>query len=197
MAGPEYTPSMGDEKVAHKTGRPWAEWFSILDGAGATEWEHATIAKHLATEHGLSAWWAQAVAVEYERARGLRAVGQRRDGDWEVTIQRTVRTAPKKIEQEFRQARRRAAWLEDARLDAALRAGEATFRASVTKVGRVLRWDLDETDEGGRVEVTLSPTGDGRSTVRLAHTRLASTDARDDLKARWTAALDTLRDAHA
>lgn len=197
MTEADHTPSMADERVAEKTGKTWEQWFRVLDEAGAADWDHKRIADHVAEQHGVSGWWAQSVTVEYERARGLRALGQRRSGEWEFSVQRTVATSPKKVEAEFRQARRRAAWLEDARLDAAIRAAKPTFRSSDTKMGRVLRWDLDDSDEGGRLEVTLAPRDDGRSVVTVTHSKLASSDVRDDLKARWTTALDALRDAHA
>ena len=34
-------------------------------------------------------WWAQTVTVGYERIKGLRAVGQRRDGTFEANKSRT------------------------------------------------------------------------------------------------------------
>lgn len=63
---------ISEEAVRAKTGKGWPEWFAILDAWGAPEKGHTESAKHLLDEHGLSPWWAQAVAIRYEWERGLR-----------------------------------------------------------------------------------------------------------------------------
>ena len=73
-----------DSSVAKKTGRSWKEWVSVLDRAGAAKLEHGAIAELLHEQHGVPGWWAQTVTVGYERIRGLREKGQRRDGTFEV-----------------------------------------------------------------------------------------------------------------
>lgn len=64
--------SISDEAVRERTGKTWAEWFSILDGASAATMNHDEIAALLKERKGLDGWWSQMVAVHYERARGLR-----------------------------------------------------------------------------------------------------------------------------
>lgn len=78
--------------VRKATGRGWEEWLEALDGAGAADWDHKAIVAHLEREHPEtgSGWWRQSIAVEYERARGKRAVGQTADAGFEVGVQRTV-----------------------------------------------------------------------------------------------------------
>ena len=75
-----YSPAIREEAVQNATGRAWSEWFALLDQAQAQSWSHAAIARWLATEHGVTAWWSQTVTVEYERARGLRQVHQKASG---------------------------------------------------------------------------------------------------------------------
>ena len=71
---------MSDEAVAKKTGRTWkTEWVRELDGFDAISLTHREIAKRVVDEYEISAWWAQTVTVGYERIRGLREIGQRRD----------------------------------------------------------------------------------------------------------------------
>ena len=72
------------------TDRPYSAWFAELDAWGATEVEHKQIAAWLMSERGVPGWWAQNITVEYERARGLRAVGQSRDGLFSVNASKTV-----------------------------------------------------------------------------------------------------------
>ena len=47
MTKPRETKRSTDEAVKAKTGRVWAEWFEILDKAGAKKWPHKEIAAYL------------------------------------------------------------------------------------------------------------------------------------------------------
>ncbi|HEX4533921.1 MAG TPA: hypothetical protein VH000_06805, partial [Rhizomicrobium sp.] len=60
--------SISDAKVKAATGRGWMGWFVILTNMKATELPHKDVAKRLKEKHGAPAWWAQMIAVEYERA---------------------------------------------------------------------------------------------------------------------------------
>ena len=44
---------VGDDAVREATGRDRAEWFALLDQAGAATWKHKGIASWLGTEHGV------------------------------------------------------------------------------------------------------------------------------------------------
>src|SRR5215469_1117257 len=69
---PKETKRSSDEAVKAKTGKVWAEWFKILDKAGAKKMPHKEIALYLYEKQKLPAWWCQMVAVGYEQERGLR-----------------------------------------------------------------------------------------------------------------------------
>ena len=73
------------------TGKRHAEWFALLDEWGATEHTHTEIARWLSETHGFPGWWVQNVTVAYERARGMRAPHQMRDG-FSVSVTRTIAT---------------------------------------------------------------------------------------------------------
>jgi len=77
------------------TGRTWDEWLEVLDAAQALQLDHKGIVAHLEREYPeVSAWWQQSIAVGYERARGIRVVGQTADAGFQVGVQRSV-AAPK------------------------------------------------------------------------------------------------------
>ncbi len=63
--------SYSDEKVKAATGRGWMGWFAIMNRANAEAMPHKQIAQ-LLSDKGCAGWWAQMIAVEYERARGGR-----------------------------------------------------------------------------------------------------------------------------
>ena len=81
------------EAVREATGRGWDEWFAVLDAAGAAELPHGEIVAEV-TRRGhpaVSGWWQLGtITVEYERARGKRAVGQTADAGFQVGVQRSV-----------------------------------------------------------------------------------------------------------
>ena len=67
------TRGIAEETIRAKTGKASDEWYAILDVWGAEEKGHTASAKHLREAHGVSPWWAQALTVRYEYARGLRS----------------------------------------------------------------------------------------------------------------------------
>ena len=80
---------MSDEKVKAKTGCTWERWVYALDRHGAEQMSHRDIAALVNEKYKIDGWWSQTVTVGYERIKGLRARGQRRDGTYEATKSRT------------------------------------------------------------------------------------------------------------
>jgi hypothetical protein len=88
MAPRTEAPKISNDAVLAKTGKSWAEWFALLDAAGAAKLDHKGIVA-LTAANGAGPWWQQGITVEYERARGLRAKYQLPDG-FAASITRTV-----------------------------------------------------------------------------------------------------------
>src|SRR5437764_12460023 len=86
----ETAAGIGTAAVRAKTGKGWADWFKLLDRAGAVEMNHAAIAKHLHDKLGCTPWWSQMIAVGYEQERGLRVKHQKCDGDFSASASKTV-----------------------------------------------------------------------------------------------------------
>jgi hypothetical protein len=80
---------MSDEAIKANTGCPWARWVAALDHHKAYTWTHREIADFVHTKYKVPDWWTQTVTVGYERIKGLRAIGQRRDGSYEATKSKT------------------------------------------------------------------------------------------------------------
>jgi hypothetical protein len=74
------TTGISDNAVRTKTGKTWAEWFSVLDKTGAQKMKHSEIAEPLHAKHACPPWWSQMVTVGYERARCLREKHQTATG---------------------------------------------------------------------------------------------------------------------
>ncbi len=97
MAGTRQTGSktkikntMTDAAIKARTGKDWGDWFAALDKAGAAGLDHRGIAKLAREEMGAGDWYGQMVAVSYERARGIRAMNQKCDGEFSVSVTRVM-----------------------------------------------------------------------------------------------------------
>jgi hypothetical protein len=170
-----------DDAIRERTGRGWEEWFDLLDEWGAAELPHRELARRLAAELGLDplAWNVQAIAYSYERARGLRVVGQRAEG-FAVSVQRTVAVPVERLFDAFVDGSRRARWLP-----------EDGLRERTATRPRSARFDWSDGDS--RVNVTFLDKGRGSSTVALEHARLADAGEADRMKAFWRERLTGLK----
>jgi uncharacterized protein YndB with AHSA1/START domain len=158
--------------VRRATGRDRDEWFALLDRWGAGSREYRAIADWLTGEHGVSRWWAQKLIVEYQQARGSRAPGVRPDGTFEVSASKTVAVPVERLFDAFVNSHQRRKWLTDGRMS--LRTSEPGRSARFT-------WESGAT----RVNVGFIAKGSAKSTVTVAHERLADADEAETTKARW------------
>jgi hypothetical protein len=169
---------MSDAAVSARTGRTWAGWVEALDGAGAQQWPHRRIAECVHREFKIDDWWGQTVAVGYERIKGLREIGQRRDGTYEASRSRTLPVPVARLYRAFTDARIRNRWLPGVKL--------IIRKATPSKSVRIT-WE-DETS----VEVGLMPKGESRSAVQVSHRKLTHREDIARRKAYWGERLDAL-----
>ena len=169
---------MTDAAIAAKTGRTWREWTRVLDADGAAALPHRDIAALVHRKHGVGDWWAQTVTVGYERIKGLRDRGQRRNGAYEAGKSRTFSVPVNTLFDAWADAATRRRWLEAT--DVAVR------RATRPKSIR-LQWP-----DGTIVVVEFTAKGDAKSAAALVHTKLRDRAASDKAKKYWTERLDAL-----
>ena len=81
---------ISSEAVKAKTKKNWAEWFAILDKAGARKMNHTQIAAYLYEKENCSGWWSQMVAVGYEQAHRMRQKHQTPRGWYEISRSKTI-----------------------------------------------------------------------------------------------------------
>ena len=178
-AGPKLTAS--DEVIRRRTGRGWEEWFDLLDEWGAVDRPHKEIAAWLREEQGVPGWDAQSVTVSYERARGLREVGQHADG-FTVTASKTVNVPVERLYDAWVDSAQRSAWLPES--------GRLSERTATRP--RSARFDWD--DGATRVVCGFEAKGDGKSAVALAHERLPDAAEAERMKAFWRERVTRLKD---
>ena len=100
-----------DAILKENTGCTWERWVKALDREKAYTWPHREIAKYVHEKYKIPGWWAQTVTVGYERIKGLRAVGQRRDGSFEANKSKTFAVPLAELYRAFHDPRTRARWL--------------------------------------------------------------------------------------
>jgi Domain of unknown function (DUF4287) len=166
--------------LRRSTGRERHEWFAVLDAWGAGGRPYREIADWLTGEHGVSRWWAQKLIVEYQQARGLRPPGVRRDGTFEVSATKTIAVPVDRLFDAFVNARQRKKWLA---------AGSMSLRTS--QPGRSARFDWE--DRSTRVSVGFIDKGPSKSTVAVAHERLADAAEAETTKVMWKERLAELK----
>jgi hypothetical protein len=167
-----------DAAVKAKTGCGWDQWVYVLDRAKAHEWSHAKIVEYVRTKYKAGRWWGQMVTVGYERIRGLRARGQRRNGTYETSKSKTLPIPLTRLYQAFSQKRIRDRWLPG-----------VPFEIRSATRGKYLRLNWPD---GTSVEVGFLSKGRGKAQVAVQHTRLPDQATALRMKAFWGERLEAL-----
>lgn len=187
--------------VVEKTGKSLAEWFTILDRWGATTKGHPATAKYLASEWGVSAWWSQNITVEYEKARGLRVVGQRADGRFEVSFRRTLPASAEWVYAAFTEPGLLNRWFtHDAQLDVreggTYRTGDGdkgVYKKVIPAKRLRFTWENPIHSPGSMVDIQFDAASSNSCVLSLTHSKIKTQDGYHDMKAGWGGALDNLK----
>ena len=169
---------MKDDVIAAKTGRSWQEWERALDRDGAQAMPHGEIASIVHKKYQVGDWWAQSVTVGYERIKGLRERGQRRNGSYEITQSRTFGVPVTVLFDAWANDTARRRWLEKT---------DVVVRKKTASKSMRIGWP-----DGTLVVVGFMAKGRGKSAVALEHTKLRDRTAAAKVKEYWSDRLDAL-----
>lgn len=169
---------IAEATITARTGRGWKQWMTALDADGAASWPHSDIAVLVRDKYGVDDWWGQAVTVGYERIKGLRERGQRRDGSYEANKSKTFDVPVRTLFRAWADTRTRKRWLGDV---------NASVRTKSPLKAIRLRWP-----DGTIVIAGFTAKSATKSMVALAHTKLPSKAASAARKLEWAARLDAL-----
>lgn len=179
MTKPREGKRASDEVVVAKTGKPWAEWFTILDKAGAKKMNHTEIAAYLYDKKKVPGWWCQMVAVGYEHERGLREKFQDCNGSFAANASRTVNAAMQNVFRAWTDEKVRQRWLPGAKIEITTATAGKSLRA---------KWDTDS-----RLSVYFNVRGAGKTQLAVDHMKLKSSKDVAKMKSYWTSALDRMQ----
>jgi uncharacterized protein YndB with AHSA1/START domain len=171
-------PRMSDAAVKAKTGKPWVEWFALLDKAGARKHSHVSIVAILHQQYGLGAWWEQMVAVSYEQARGLRKPHEKPEG-YEIAKTKTFAEPIPAVFDAWNDPEKRRAWLKNAGFEIRKATPEKSLRFT---------W----VDGKTQVTVDFYSAGKLKSRAAVQHSKLPSAKAAAAMKTYWAAQLECL-----
>ena len=168
-----------DAIIKERTGCNWERWVKALDRAKAYTWPHREIASYVYEKYKIPGWWAQTVTVGYERIKGLRAVGQRRDGSFEANKSKTFAVPLERLYRAFEDKRTRGRWLPGVDL---------TVRTATRDKSMRITWP-DQTS----LEVGFTRKSTGKSQVALQHGKLPDQETATRMKEYWTERLADLK----
>jgi hypothetical protein len=169
---------MSDAAIASKTGHSWRDWERILDADNAAAMKHGEIARLVHDKHGVGDWWSQMLTVGYERIKGLRERGQRRDGAYEASKSKTLNVPVDVVFEAWADRKIRRRWL---------RGVEPQVRTATAPRSMRLSWT-----DGTIVAVWFETKGRAKSVVGVQHTKLPDRAAVERVKKEWAAHLEAL-----
>jgi hypothetical protein len=169
---------MSDASIKAKTGCTWERWVKALDHHGAQKMSHRDIAELVTKTYKVGDWWSQTVTVGYERIKGLRARGQRRDGSYEATKSRTFDVPVTRLFDAWADKSVRDRWLSDANVKVRTATAPKSIRLGLA--------------DGSIVAVGFLPKGKTKSAVALSQMKLPDRETASRLKQYWSEQLDAL-----
>jgi len=149
-----------------------------VDYAKAENLTHQQIAEYVHTKFDVPDWWTQMVTVGYERIKGLRVRGQRRDGTFEVSKSKVFAVPVDELFSSFSDAKRRARWMSGTKADVR----HATPNKSIR-----MNWP-----DGSAVDIGFFSKGVSKSQVAIGHRKLASQSHAVEMKTFWSEKLQAL-----
>ena len=177
---PRESKRMSDHAVKQRTGKTWAEWFKILDKAGAKKWQHKEISAYLGEKQNVGPWWGQMVAVAYEHERGIREKFQKCDGEFAASGSRTLNVPLSRAYNAWVHEKLRRAWLGGSELEITTATASKSIRG---------KWD------GGSSRLSVNFYGKGveKCQVAVDHMKLSSSQECARMKRFWFEALNRLQ----
>lgn len=171
---------MANDKVQARTGRTWKQWVRELDRIGALSMEHRDIARRVHDDYGVPGWWSQTVTVGYERIRGLREKGQRRDtGTFDANKSRTFAVPVARLYRAFAHKPTRERWLPDVAF---------VVRTKIANKSMRVTWT-----DGTSVHLYFTATSSKKTQLAIQHTGLPDRKEVAARKEYWKERLDALR----
>lgn len=163
------------EAIERATNKSWGEWLQFFEEIHASRLSHQEIAQKAGDLGGAPNWWRQMVTVAYEQHIGRRIPGQDCDGQFNVSVTKTVSGT---MDDALAAWKKRTEGLSDFS-DVSISRGP-----SVTSTEKWRYWRCGLAD-GSRVNVNISLKSPGKTTVSIQHEQLESTEQVEHWRSYW------------
>jgi len=124
-------------------------------------------------------WWGQMIAVSYERARGIRAMNQKCDGEFSVSVTKVIPVGLSELFAAATDPKRRKQWFPSGAFEETSKTKNKYWRG---------KWKKD-----GRLEVGFYAKGPGKAQIALQSNKLSNSAAVESERAAWKKALEKLQ----
>jgi len=163
------------ESIAKATGKSWDAWLAFYETMDAASLPHTEIARKTHEDGGATGWWSQMLTVAYEQHIGRRIPGQDCDGEYSVSISKTLNGSMDFALQW---------WLDaveglDGFSDVSISRGP-----DVSESAKWRYWRIGLAD-GSRVNVNIYEKAPGKSGLGIQHEKLESTEQIEHWRAWW------------
>jgi hypothetical protein len=170
---------MTDAGIKARTGKGWDAWFAALDKAGAAKLDHRGITQLLDKKFKPGPWWGQMIAVSYERARGIRAMNQKCDGQFSVSVSKVMPAALAKLYAATANEASRENWFPKGAFEKSSETKDKYFRGAWGKAG-------------ARLEINFYAKGADKAQIVVQVNKLDSNEAVETERAKWKRAVQAL-----
>lgn len=177
--------TMNVEALENGTGRKWTEIEDYLATIGADQLSHKEIARKLNDDGIVTGWWAQSVTVAYEQMTGRRIPGQDCNGEFSVSVSKTLNGTMDEALQK---------WQEHVGGAESFSAIDISRGPEVNSTEKWRYWRCGLTD-GSRVNVNIYQKSEAKAALSIQHERLESTEQIEHWRTFWKAYIKDLQSA--
>jgi hypothetical protein len=172
-------PIMTDAGIKARTGKGWDDWYAALDKAGAAKLDHKGITAILGEKMKVGPWWGQMIAVSYERVRGIRAMNQKCDGEFSVSVSKTVPVDLSTLYTAIADDKQRIKWFPKGAFKVSSQTKDKYYRGAWGK-------------GGARLEINFYAKGEEKAQINVQVNKLSGTETVESERETWKKALSKL-----
>lgn len=167
-------PETSDRVIRAATGRGWDQWCDLIEASRVAPTDHSAIVAYAIDNMAVApeniGWWAQGVAVGFERITGVRLPHQMPDGTFTANRSKTIQADVQVL---------REALLDDDARRLLFPGENTTLRSRPTS--KTIRLGVGP----GIAGITIKEGRGGRITVVIAHEKLPRYDDVERWKSYW------------
>jgi hypothetical protein len=167
--------AVSPEAIAKGTGKTWDDWIEFFDAMDAASLSHKDIARKTHEDGGATGWWSQMLTVAYEQHIGRRVAGQDCDGEFSVSVTKTLHADLDGALQW---------WLDAVEGVEELSGVAITSGPDVNRTDKWRYWRAGLAD-GSRVNVNIYEKSPGKTSLGIQHEKLESADQIEHWRAWW------------